>query len=270
LALGNSFVSVANDVSALYWNPAGVVRVPRHQVLFTLEHAEDLEGLQRSFAGVVLHGVPLSVGAGWSTSGLDGALRENLFSLSLSRCLVQRTLGAFIAAGATLKLAEISLQDDAVSNLQGVANRVSRVTGDLGVLLSPIPNVRLGAIVRNLGRPSFDLVDGGAVTALECEWEWGLSLRFRPEAQLHFTRASLARGWKESRLGLEFDVGERLDVRLGATPNLLAMGFGVRWGAFHIEPAFQAHKELGLVSQIGLQFDFGAPRRGVGEGYDAF
>ena len=34
LSMGSAFVSVANDVSALYWNPAGIVNLDRPSVQF--------------------------------------------------------------------------------------------------------------------------------------------------------------------------------------------------------------------------------------------
>ena len=34
LSMGGAFVSVANDVSALYWNPAGIVNIDRPSVQF--------------------------------------------------------------------------------------------------------------------------------------------------------------------------------------------------------------------------------------------
>ena len=34
LSMGGAFVSVANDVSALYWNPAGIVNIDRLSVQF--------------------------------------------------------------------------------------------------------------------------------------------------------------------------------------------------------------------------------------------
>ena len=33
VAMGESFVAVANDASALYWNPAGLVQLPENQVI---------------------------------------------------------------------------------------------------------------------------------------------------------------------------------------------------------------------------------------------
>ncbi len=53
--MGSAFVATANDASALYWNPAGIARVPKMQVL--LMHSDWLAGIGFDFAGV---SVPLS------------------------------------------------------------------------------------------------------------------------------------------------------------------------------------------------------------------
>ena len=34
-ALGEAFIAVANDASALYWNPAGLVQFEENQVMFS-------------------------------------------------------------------------------------------------------------------------------------------------------------------------------------------------------------------------------------------
>ncbi len=266
-ALGDNFVSVADDASAVYWNPAGVVRVPRHEALLTLERSPDLDGLERLFAGSVVHTRHLSFGAGWSAARLEDTLREDLLYFSLSRQLVRRSLGAFVSAGATLKLAHVSVDDGASATTIGGEAHWS---GDLGLLLSPIPNVTVGGSVRNLGQPRFDLLPGGASTQLESEFEWGISLRWRPEASLHFTRAAVEGRAAESRVGVEFQVGQALDVRLGATRRVVAGGIGLCWGRFSLEPSFRAQEELGLVTRIGLQVQFGPVRRAVGEAFDAF
>ena len=75
LSLGQSFVSVADDASTVYWNPAGLVQLPRHEALLSYDQPVDLDGLRAGFAALVLHTVPLSFGLGWQHTGLEDASR---------------------------------------------------------------------------------------------------------------------------------------------------------------------------------------------------
>jgi hypothetical protein len=52
-AMGDAFVAVSNDASALYWNPAGIVQTHNDQVIFS--HIEYLADIKHEFAGAVYH-----------------------------------------------------------------------------------------------------------------------------------------------------------------------------------------------------------------------
>jgi len=52
-AMGESFVAVANDASALYWNPAGIVQFERHEVM--VSHTEWLVDVRHQFLAGVFH-----------------------------------------------------------------------------------------------------------------------------------------------------------------------------------------------------------------------
>lgn len=52
-ALGECMVAVANDVSALYWNPAGLVQAKQNGVM--VAHGEWLVDLKHDFAGAIYH-----------------------------------------------------------------------------------------------------------------------------------------------------------------------------------------------------------------------
>ena len=52
-AMGESFVAVANDASALYWNPAGITQFDRHEII--ISHTEWLVDVRHQFLGAVLH-----------------------------------------------------------------------------------------------------------------------------------------------------------------------------------------------------------------------
>lgn len=52
-AMGESFISVANDASALYWNPAGLVQFDQNQVIFS--HNQWVADISHDFIGAVYH-----------------------------------------------------------------------------------------------------------------------------------------------------------------------------------------------------------------------
>jgi Type IX secretion system protein PorV len=52
-AMGESFVAIANDASALYWNPAGLVQFNQDQVMFS--HNQWVVDIYHDFLGAVYH-----------------------------------------------------------------------------------------------------------------------------------------------------------------------------------------------------------------------
>jgi len=52
-ALGDAFVAVANDASALYWNPAGLTQFNKNQIFFS--HNKWLVDINHDFLGAVYH-----------------------------------------------------------------------------------------------------------------------------------------------------------------------------------------------------------------------
>ncbi len=53
VGMGESFVAVANDASALYWNPAGLVQFEDNQVIAS--HTEYVVDIKHDFFGLVYH-----------------------------------------------------------------------------------------------------------------------------------------------------------------------------------------------------------------------
>ena len=52
-AMGDAFVAVANDVSALYWNPAGLTQFSENQIMFS--HNKWVVDINHDFIGAVYH-----------------------------------------------------------------------------------------------------------------------------------------------------------------------------------------------------------------------
>jgi hypothetical protein len=60
MALGGASVAVTNDVSAMYWNPAGITDVDTGKVNFQLSHTRYFGDISSSFGGAVFKTGPLS------------------------------------------------------------------------------------------------------------------------------------------------------------------------------------------------------------------
>jgi len=52
-AMGDAFIAVANDASALFWNPAGIVQSNRNEILFS--HNKWLVDINHEFLGATYH-----------------------------------------------------------------------------------------------------------------------------------------------------------------------------------------------------------------------
>lgn len=52
-AMGDAFVALANDASALYWNPAGIVQFEKNQLIFS--HNNWVVDINHDFIGAVYH-----------------------------------------------------------------------------------------------------------------------------------------------------------------------------------------------------------------------
>lgn len=52
-AMGDAFVAISNDASALYWNPAGLVQFDKNEVIFS--HNKWVVDINHDFAGAVYH-----------------------------------------------------------------------------------------------------------------------------------------------------------------------------------------------------------------------
>lgn len=88
--MGGAFVAVANDVTALYWNPAGLARLPGNEAI--LLHTEWLAGISFDYAALAIN------------MGNVGTLGFSLTSVSMGEMKVRSELkpegtGEFFDAG---------------------------------------------------------------------------------------------------------------------------------------------------------------------------
>jgi len=152
-AMGEAFTAVADDSSALFWNPAGLARIPDVEVQFS--HNQWLDSFRQEYFGASF---PLAgtFAAAYSIIDLgeyaeldkEGAGTGNTFSADGQVLLLGYGRGLFndsLLAGATAKLIKEDLGGDVVEKAMSL---------DAGLMLVPwqsAPGVAVGACIQNLG-----------------------------------------------------------------------------------------------------------------------
>jgi len=175
IGMGNAYTALADDVNAIYYNPAGLAQLDECQ--FTSGYGKLYWGLDDGSnlgSGFIGYAHPLyhwgTLGAGWLNLGLQGLYQENSFIFSYGNSLRKRLL-----AGCNLKLlykkygktpyTENALIDGG-PGLSGERDPVfsegySRTgfSSDLGLLYRFNREYSLGLALIDINQPHMDLKD---------------------------------------------------------------------------------------------------------------
>ncbi len=249
LALAGAYGSMVDDVSAAYWNPGALSLLPDPQGLFTYSRPYVVNGLS---AGSVVAGMPLASGGAalsWNRTGVDNVISENLIGLSYGRW-VYRDDDRTIAVGGTALFASVAF--DPGAGIRDFGSK-SKVTGDLGLLWQERGRVRMGAVLRHLGRPEFNFVGSGGGTRMPGGLELSASYRWRPESTIMFSRSDVGDHPTYDYAG-EIWFYNVFAVRAGVFDEEFSGGFGIKGGRWEVDTAFLTHKDLGNTYRASFQY----------------
>ncbi|HUF49092.1 MAG TPA: conjugal transfer protein TraF [Vicinamibacterales bacterium] len=186
LGMAGAFVGVADDVTAAWWNPAGMATGPIGSATVEWSRFQKrdpsgpvIPGGDRggsSFTGIGSWPVAVSFGRVTTTEIVEGpGLRTSARSLSASQYAVTvlQTVVHGLVIGSTLKYVRGTAASGPVPDatveaaLDAVDALGSRTSGafdlDLG-LMADLDRVRLGVTWKNLRSPDFETLEGTAIT----------------------------------------------------------------------------------------------------------
>ncbi len=228
--MAGAFTSIADDASALFWNPAGLAQLERQEVIGT--HADLFQtGTKDDYVALVLPLSPSFSGAvDWYRSGFnDDELNfaENRFDLG---CGVRIRKSIWI--GTTVKYISrvVDLDEFTVRDGDGFG-------ADVGLLFKPLPRLSLGLLGQDLFNTRLRYQAEGSSVVYGRSWRAGVS-------------------YAPSRLGtVAFDWDDRYHAGLELTPlKILALRAGLEndWdGAERVTATFGAGLKVG-----GFRFDY--------------
>jgi tetratricopeptide (TPR) repeat protein len=268
--MSNAYTAVADDVYAIYYNPAGLALVDRPEVATTysmiVTGLSDGSNVQNSFIGYaqpIKGGEYGTAGIGWNYFSLDSLYRESSVFLSYGNRLTPQDSDLPIYGGITTKYLYRSINPGAlagnsISNtgqiLTGVSDPLlqngakSNLDFDLGLLWQVLPHWDAGFQVQHLFAPNIAFTPGQTDTLQR-------NLKFGGAYRSPF-----------STIDADFDIiaapdgtMER-DVNLGVEkwlPTLLYGAFGLRAGLGYGTDDYR-QLTIGLSYRIHrLQVDYG-------------
>lgn len=225
-AMGGAVTGDVTDVSALYWNPAGLAHIQQKEV--SIEYANWFVDTDHAFFGLV---VPLKKGVfGVHANTLNYGDFEEVVGFDKTG----RTFGAYsLSVGASYGLFlfdELSLGGTAKYIMEKIDfSTASTIAFDVGTLYeTPFWGIRLGVNLSNYGGKS-KIMGDNTTTTVNLDEEYGND--YEPDVSLKTDEFNLP---LKLRVGLAWDAIETENVRTtvtmeGESPsnNLQNLSFGV-------------------------------------------
>lgn len=266
LAMGSTYVGIAEGSSTLLWNPAGLGALPTAEI--GLHHNS---GLGDSVQETAVLGMPLGDLGGFGASVTyvnDGVFQGRDASGNATSTYGAGDLGGSVGWGREW-LPGLDLGLDVKANQQTLADQqYFAAAADLGATLVPVKRVKLGLVLSTLG----GTVAGNSLTTglmAGGSYDWWISR----ENQLLMAASTQLQldGLNHVQLGLEDTINSTFAIRAGyqfalADQQLnglsgFSAGLGVKVQEFSLDYAYVPFGDLGASNRLSLIIGFGGPAR---------
>jgi long-subunit fatty acid transport protein len=265
IGMGESFCAVADDINALYWNPAGIAQIQERQCTFM--YSDWLVEIKYNYLayvhpekildGIMGGAITLLDSGSIERRDKDGNLKGTYDGQDIALAVsYARQLMENCSLGATLKYIQMKID----------GKKSTGLALDVGCLYKPeIENLTLAAVVQNFG-PKLSAFDkekdglptnlkvGGAYKLLDNALTLGLDINFPSDNDTNFN------------LGVEYWFREIMAIRAGyktltkdelkSSDLTFGAGFRLPGTGIGIDYAYCDYDDLGGTHRVSLMTKF--------------
>lgn len=267
VAMGETFTGLADDVNAIYWNPAGLNQI--NGIEISAMYAVWFEDISFSWVACVQNGLGGKIGTAinylWAGTinkydRDDNELNESYNAYDIAFILSYARLIKKIPLGMNLKFINSKIEEESA---MGIA-------ADIGILktISKIKDIKIGIAVQNLGiglkfinerdplpvnirtGTYYRLLNDNLTLALDINFpiDYTINVHFGSEYRYRLNSVSVLM----LRAGYKSTTVNDLDTLSG-----LSAGFGISSSNLGIDYAWVPYWELGSTHRLSVTFNFG-------------
>jgi len=261
LAMGGAFVAVADDATAMLWNPAGLAQLNDTRIggmstdLFGM-------GITHQFVGAVTTFANFGIGLGWERASVAGqVVDEDGIAGDMFTWNEQAILGTLATNIMDIGLAGANVKYYMADS--GLGDTADGFGFDLGLLVNLGDMFAIGVTATDLGGTTVNWVDGSqdVVSGL---YKAGMAMKLVDgmlvlAADMDFDGTDLG----DAHVGMEFNIIKELALRGGVVLTngfqdyYFAVGAGINVAGLYVDAAYMLEETIGNTLILSAEFSLG-------------
>ncbi len=261
LAMGGAFVAVANDATAMLWNPAGLAQLEDTRLSAMSTDLYGL-GITHQFVGAVTTFANLGIGLGWERASVDGQIVDDEGELGGTFTWVEQSIIGSLATNVLdVAMAGANVKYFLADN--GLGDAAAGFGFDLGLLVSLGDMFVIGVNAMDLAGSSVAW-DGGTTDVISGLYKAGLAMKLADDRLILATDVDFdGTDLGNTHVGVEFQVIDELALRGGVvlTNNFqdyyFTVGAGINVAGLYVDAAYILEETLGNTLVLSAEFSLG-------------
>ncbi len=211
--MGGTFVGIANDINALYWNPAGLTSIEQTELVAT--YTQLIAGIMTGYVGFAypMKRMNSTLGAAMTyltTEGIE--IRDDYGILQNNKSVINNIAVSLVYSQQIIPLVSVGANIKYIAETYGTAQG-GGIAADLSALLRIMDTLSAGINIQNLGT---GIKVGTSVDPLPMTIKLGAGyLLLKNTLTLGFDLELPAQRPVEFHLGAEYLIGDRFFIRAG-------------------------------------------------------